>query len=175
MARKRLPQHQELLTAVWTVSDVREDIERLLAHVVRLQSEAAALASAYGATQPELATLARMSRQRIGQLVDGVDVSTLDLGSIRDQIRMVEGWPQDVMAALRTIADRPDVDDVERRELLRRQTAVVYGQAEADRRHEVRSAFLATLSSSPERRAEAAERVSRAERQIHGASAAASR
>lgn len=168
MARSRLPQHQDLLVDVWTISAVREDVERLLEHVVRLQSEAIALAAAYGAKQPELATLAKVSRQRIGQLVDQVDVSALSTTSIHRQVHQVEEWPQDVMGALRELAHPRDEDDHEAREVTRRQTAVVYGREEADRRHDGRSAFLASLAADAEARALLEQSAARARRKVFG-------
>lgn len=92
-----------------------------------LQSEAVPLAAGFGATQRELATLAKVSRQRIGQLVDQVVASTLTTTSIQGQVHLVEEWPQDVMVALRELAHPRDEDDHEAREVTRRQTAVVYG------------------------------------------------
>jgi len=169
MARKRLPQAQDLLSAVWTLTKSRQDVERLLAHIVQAQSEAIALAAAYGATHPELATLVNVSRQRIGQIVDQVDIAGLQPSAISRQAYQIEEWPGDVMSALATLAHPADVDDVEYRDRIRRETAVVYGQAEADRRHDARSAVLASLSADPERRAEIAAHTERARHQISGA------
>lgn len=168
MARKRLPQTQDLLSAVWALTNSREDVERLLAHIVQAQSEAIALAAAYGATHPELATLVDVSRQRIGQIVDQVDITGLQPSAISRQAHQIEEWPGDVMSALATLAHPADVDDVEYRERIHRKTAVVYGPDEADKRHAARSAFLAALPESPERRAEIAEHAERARRRLRG-------
>lgn len=169
MARKRLPVQQDLLSAVWTITSVRENVERLLEHVIQLQSEAIALASAYGVRQSELATLTGQSRQRIGQRAEEVDVSELQLSVLRRQIDEVEGWPGDVMSALLTLAHPGDRDDPDRRERQRQQTAVVYGQEEADKRHNARSDFLASLPERPEDRAAIAERTEQARRRVSGA------
>ncbi len=168
MARTRLPQQQSLISDVWRISTVREDIELLLAHVVRLQSEAIALAAAYGAKHPELATLADVSRQRIGQLVDQVDITDLSATAIHRQVEQVEEWPADVMSALTRLERPGDWDDPERRELLRRQTAIVHGQEEADRRHKARSDFLASLNTDPDRRARIDDDTASARRTIYG-------
>jgi len=169
MARKRLPVQQDLLSAVWTITGVRENVERLLQHVTQLQSESIALASAYGVKQPELATLTGQSRQRIGQRTEEVDVTDLQPSVLRRQIDEVEGWPGDVMSALFTLAHPGDEDDPDYRERLRQQTAVVYGQEEADKRHNARSNFLASLPSRPEDRAAIAEHTERARRRVSGA------
>lgn len=169
MARKRLPQAQDLLTAVWTLTSSREEVERLLAHIIQAQSEAIALAAAYGVTHPELATLTDLSRQRIGQIVDQVEINGLQSAEIGRKAHEIEEWPGDVMSALATLAHPADVDDVERRERLRRKTAVVYGQEEADKRHTARSAFLASLATDPDRRAEIAARTERAQHRLSGA------
>lgn len=168
MSRPRLPQQQGLLVDVWTISEVREDVERLLKHVVRLQSEAVALAGAYGGKQADLATLTGVSRQRIGQIFDQVDVPDLSKTALEAQIRQVDGWPQDVMTALTQLARPQYADDTEHRELLRRQTAIVYGQEEADRRHDARSAFLASASSDPKVTAQIADAAARARRAVFG-------
>lgn len=169
MARKRLPQQQDLLSAVWTLSSTREDVERLLAHIIEVQSEAIALAAAYGAKQSELATLTDLSRQRVGQIVDQVDITDLQPSEIARRSHSISEWPGDTMSALATLAHPADVDDVERRERERRKTAVVYGQEEADKRHNARSAFLASLATDPERRTEIIERLERAQRRLSGA------
>lgn len=169
MARKRLPQQQDLLSAVWTLSCTREDVERLLAHIVQVQSEAIALAAAYGAKQSELATLTDLSRQRVGQIVDQVDITDLRPSEISRRSHSISEWPSDTMSALATLAHPADVDDVERRERERRKTAVVYGQEEADRRHNARSAFLASLATDSERRAEIVQLLKRAQRRLSGA------
>ncbi len=168
MARPRLPQQQDLLVDVWTISKVREDVERLLEHVVRLQSEAVALAGAYGGKQADLATLAGVSRQRVGQLFDQVDITSVTKSSLEAQVRQVEEWPQDVMTALVQLARPRDADDQEHRELLRRQTAIVYGQAEADRRHDARSKYLASISSAPDAAAQIADAAASARRKVFG-------
>lgn len=168
MARKRLPQAQELLTAVWTLTSSRQDVERLLAHIVQAQSEAIALAAAYGVTHPELATLADVSRQRIGQIVDQVDFVDLEPSAIGRRAYDISEWPGDMMSALATLAHPADVDDPEYREKLRRQTAVVYGQDEADKRHNARSAFLASLPSRPADQAAITELTERARRRLSG-------
>lgn len=168
MARTRLPFQQDLLTDVLRISRVREDVELLLEHIVRLQSETIALASAYGVRQNELATLAELSRQRIGQVADEVEVTGLHPAALRDQVDQVTEWPGDVMSALVTLHHGGDKDDPERRELQRKQIAVVYGQAEADKRHDARSAFLASLPTDPKRRAQIAEATERAQRRVFG-------
>lgn len=72
-------------------------------------------------------------------------------------------------SALLTLAHPGDQDDPDYREQLRQQTAVVYGQDEADKRHNARSAFLASLPSRPEGRAAIADRTERARRRVSGA------
>ena len=169
MARKRVPQAQDLLSAVWTLTSSREDVERLLAHIVQTQSKAIALAVAYGATHSELATLVDVSRQRIGQIVDQVDITGLRPSAISRQADQIGELPGDVMSALATLAHPADVDDIEYPERIRRKTAVVYGQDEADKRHAARSAFLDRLPASPERQAEIAAHTERARQRISGA------
>src|SRR5690606_11844505 len=104
MARKRLPQAQDLLTAVWTLTSSREEVERLLAHIIQAQSEAIALAAAYGVTHPELATLTDLSRQRIGQIVDQVEINGLQSAEIGRKAHEIEERPGDVMSVLATLA-----------------------------------------------------------------------
>lgn len=167
MARK-LPLHQDLLTDVWTISTVRRDVERLLEHVVQLQSNVIALAAAYGVKQPELATLANLSRQRIGQIAAEVDVAVLKQSELRDAIHQVDDWPQDVMGALGVLARLQGDDEVASlRDLEHRQTTIVYGQAEADRRRDARDAFLAARSAADAQESARAE-VERARRRVFG-------
>lgn len=169
VTKKRLPQQQDLVTDVWRISEVRERVERLLSHVTRVQAESIALAAAYGVKHPELAVLANVSRQRIGQLVDQVDITGLRPSEIRRQVDQVEGWPGDVMKGLDQLAHPADVDDIEHRELTRRKVAVVYGHEEADRRHAERSAALAALATDVQRQEDVRAMQEGAHRQVFGA------
>lgn len=165
MARRRLPLQQQLLSNLMVITGVREQVELLLTHVTRLQAETISAAAAYGVKQAELADVAQLSRQRIGQIAVDVDATVIDTRSLNGQIHQVDGWPQDVMGALSGLAYPPDREDPARAEASYRQIAVVYGEEEARKRAAARSAFLSSVDSAP---AVAEERAQRLQRAVYG-------
>lgn len=165
MTQRRLPLQQQLLSNLMTVTGVREKVELLLAHVTRLQAETISAAAAYGIKQTELADVAQMSRQRIGQIAGDVDATELDLRPLDAQIRQVDGWPQDVMDALIGVAYPPEREDPARAAASYRQIAVVYGDEEARKRAAARTTFLSSVASHP---AAVEERAQRRERALFG-------
>lgn len=165
MAQRRLPLQQQLLSNLMVITHVREKAELLLAHITRLQAETISAGAAYGVKHTELADVAQLSRQRIGQIAVDVDASTLDTPSLDDQIQQVEGWPQDVMGALSGIEHPPEREDPARAEAAYRQIAVVYGEEEARKRAAARAAFLSSVASEP---AAIEERAQRRQRAVYG-------
>lgn len=167
MARERLPLQQELLSNLLVITRTREDVEHLLEHVTRLQSEAIAVAAAYGISQTDLADVSLLSRQRVGQLVNATEASRVDIGALIDQIQQVDDHPQDVMGAVSTeaiLASDVDVRDA----LVDRQIEVVYGPEESARRAGFRRKARQDAEHDPERRAAAEERARRRARAIFG-------
>ncbi len=145
-----------------TITQLREKVELLVAHVSRLQAETISAATAYGVKQTELAEVAQLSRQRIGQIADLVDATTLNTRSLNDQIHQVDQWPQDVMGALAGMAYLPEQEDPARAEASYRQIAVVYGEEEARKRAAAHARFLASVTSEPEATEERAQQLRRA-------------
>jgi len=159
---QRLPLQQQLLSDLMAITGLRERVELLLAHVTRLQAETISAAAAYGVKQTELADVAQLSRQRIGQIAVDVDATTLDVGSLNSQIHQVDGWPQDVMGALTGITYPPEQEDPVRAEASYRQIAVVYGEEEARKRAAARARFIDSVASDPSATEERAHRLRRA-------------
>lgn len=168
MAKRRLPAQQQLLSDLLALTGVREDIERLLAHVVRVQAETISAAVAYGVKQTELADVAQLSRQRVGQIADEIDPTLLDLASLNRQAGQVEGWPGNVMSALAGLQFPSDQEDPARAETRYRQIAVVYGEDEARARADRRTAYLSSLPSKPEDQAMHEEQAQRNHRTVYG-------
>lgn len=168
MARPRLPQQQQLIQDVLHISLIRENVERLLTHVIAVQANAVALAGAYGAKQTDLGVVMGVSRQRISQLFDEVDTTGLTQRALEAQIHQVQEWPADVMSALWTLAHDGADDDVATRERERRRVAVAYGEEEAQRRYDARSAFLSSLPTDAEAAGHVSERMERARRIVAG-------
>lgn len=159
---RRLPLQQQLLSDLMAITGLRERVGLLLAHVTRLQAETISAAAAYGLKQTELADVAQLSRQRIGQIAVDVDATKLDIGSLNSQIHQVDGWPQDVMGALTGITYPPEQEDPARAEASYRQIAVVYGEEEARKRAAARARFLASVTSDPYATEERAQQLRRA-------------
>jgi hypothetical protein len=168
MARRRLPHQQDLLSNLLAISRVREDVELLLEHVTRLQSETVSLSVANGISQKDLADVAQLSRQRIGQLADAIDPTTLSAASLDGQIHQVDQWPQNVMNALVGTARSLEREDPARRAALRQQIAVVYGEEEAIKRDASLETARAALTSDPDRRAAYEEAARQRRRTIFG-------
>lgn len=168
MARPRLPQQQELIRDVLRVTRVREDVERLLEHVISLQAKTVALAGAYGAKQTDLGVLMNVSRQRVGQLFDEVDTADLSQRVLEAQIGQVEEWPADVMGALATLAQADRDADVDETERAYRQLEIAYGSETAEKRRRGREAFLSSLEVDPEAATLVEERIKSARRTIAG-------
>jgi hypothetical protein len=168
MARRRLPHQQDLLSNLLTISRVREDVELLLGHVIRLQSETVSLSVANGISQKDLADVAQLSRQRIGQLADAIDPTTLSAALLDGQIHQVDQWPQNVMNALAGTAHATESDNPERRAARRQQITVVYGEEEAIKRDASLKSARAALTSDSHRRAAHEEAARQRRRTIFG-------
>lgn len=168
MARPQLPQQQELIRDVLRVTRVREDVERLLEHVISLQAKTVALAGAYGAKQTDLGVVMNVSRQRVGQLFDEVDTADLSQRALEAQIGQVEEWPADVMSALATLAQTDSDADADQQRRIYRQHEIAYGSETAAKRRRDRDAFLSSLAMDPEAAAFVEERMVSARRTIAG-------